>query len=143
VFERLQEAGTIPSERPPREWFCTAAACAYVQQPRDLAGAAKAVLASRSTKRFGPRQGLASGEGSSFPAEISRYAARDAQTALALWRHLERHWPAHERRLFELTSEMGRHGLAVDWEYVRARRLELEQLVEDLPPRCPGGRLRH
>jgi hypothetical protein len=25
---------------------------------------------------------------------------------------------------------MGRHGLAVDWEYVRARRLELEHLVE-------------
>jgi hypothetical protein len=36
-------------------------------------------------------------------------------------------------QLFELTSEMGRHGLAVDWDYVRAKRLELENLVEDLP----------
>jgi DNA polymerase len=32
---------------------------------------------------------------------------------------------------------MGRHGLAVDWEYVRARRLELEQLVEDLAAVLP------
>ena len=44
VFERLQEQGVIPANVRPREWFCTAAASAYVQQPRDLAGAAKAVL---------------------------------------------------------------------------------------------------
>jgi DNA polymerase I-like protein with 3'-5' exonuclease and polymerase domains len=138
VFERLQEQGTIPPNVRPKEWHCTAAACAYVQQPRDLEGAAKAVLGITLCKavRAGAK-GWRPGEGSLFPAEISRYAARDAQTALALWRHLEPHWSAHERRLFELTSEMGRHGLAVDWEYVRARRLELDQLVEDLAATLP------
>ena len=138
VFERLLEQDAIPPNIRPREWHCSAGACAYVQQPRDLAGAAKAVLGVTIEKavRAGTK-GWRPGEGSLFPAEISRYAARDAQTALALWRRLEAHWPAYERRLFELTSEMGRHGLAVDWEYVRARRLELEQLVEDLAAALP------
>jgi DNA polymerase I-like protein with 3'-5' exonuclease and polymerase domains len=138
VFERLQEQGIIPADVKPREWNCTAAASAYVQQPRDLAGAAKAVLGITLDKAVRTRaKGWHPDEGSLFAVEVSRYAARDAQTALALWRRLEPHWPAQERQLFELTSEMGRQGLAVNWESVRAQRLELEQLVEDLSAALP------
>ena len=73
-------------------------------------------------------------------AEISRYAGRDALAALALWNHLERHWPAHERRLFDLTSEMGRHGLAVDWDYVRAKRHRTRGPGRTpWPTPCPGS----
>lgn len=131
VFERLQEQGTIPQAGvAPKEWLCSAALCAYLQLPRDLAGAVQAVFGQTLDK--GPRdraKGNHPTEDCFLAGELSRYAGRDALACLALWNHLERHWPAHERRLFDLTSEMGRHGLAVDWDYVRAKRNELEDLV--------------
>lgn len=139
VFERLQERGTIPKQGVgPKKWFCSAALCAYLQFPRDLAGAVKAVF--KTTLDKSPRdraRGRHPFEDCFLAAEISRYAGRDALACLALWNHLERHWPAHERQLFDLTSEMGRHGVAVAWEYVRAKRAELEALEGDLADALP------
>lgn len=138
VFERLQELGVVPSEIAPASWFCSAALCAYLQLPRDLAGAVKAVFGQTLDK--GPRdraKGRHPTEDYLLAAEISRYAGRDALACLALWNHLERHWPPHERRLFDLTSEMGRHGLAMDWDYIRAKRLELEELGRTLADALP------
>ena len=139
VFERLQELGTIPAaSATAATWVCSAALCAYLQMPRDLAGAVKAVFGETLDK--GPRdraKGRHPTEDCFLAVEISRYAGRDALASLALWNHLERHWPAHERRLFDLTSEMGRHGLAVDREYVRAKRLELEDLAGSIADALP------
>lgn len=138
VFERLRELGTISAGIGPAAWMCSAALCAYLQHPRDLAGAVKAVFGQTLDK--GPRErakGRIPGEDYLLAAEISRYAGRDALACLALWNHLERHWPPHERRLFDLTSDMGRHGLAVDWEYVRAKRLELEDLAGSIADALP------
>jgi len=129
VFQRLQESNWCP-EMEPQQWFCSAALCAYLQLPRDLAGAVKAVFGQTLDK--GPRaraKGTHPTEDYFLAAEISRYAGRDALACSTLWKHLERHWPAQERRLFELTSEMGQRGLAVDWGYVRTKRTELEDLV--------------
>jgi hypothetical protein len=39
------------------------------------------------------------------------YASNDAVMCLALWQEVGPLWPAHERRLFELTCDMGRRGL--------------------------------
>ncbi|MCZ7641344.1 MAG: DNA polymerase [Verrucomicrobia bacterium] len=138
VFERLQELGVVPSEIAPAAWLCSAGLCAYLQLPRDLAGAVKAVFGQTLDK--GPRErakGLVPGEDYLLAAEVSRYAGRDALACLALWNHLGRHWPPHERRLFDLTSDMGRHGLSVDWEYVRAKRLELEDLAGSIADALP------
>ncbi|HNQ88408.1 MAG TPA: DNA polymerase [Verrucomicrobiota bacterium] len=138
VFERLQEQSAVPSGIAPAIWLCSAALCAYLQHPRDLVGAVKAVFGETLDK--GPRErakGRVPGEDYLLAAEISRYAARDALACLALWNHLERHWPPHERRLFDLTSDMGRHGLAVDWAYVRAKRLELEDLAGSIADALP------
>jgi len=137
VFDRLQELAWCP-EIGPREWHCSAALCAFHQLPRDLAGAVKAVFDQTLDKAPRDRaRGRHPSEDCLLAGEISRYAARDASATLALWNHLERHWPPPERRLFELTSEMGRHGLAVDWNYVRARRLELEALTVSLADALP------
>jgi len=139
VFERLRDLDRVPGDTPdPPTWFCTASLCAYLQHPRDLAGAAKAVLGVTLDKSVRTRaRGKVPQDDEAFAHEISEYAARDAQATLVLWNHLGRHWPAHERQLFELTSAMGARGLALDWDYVRARRLELECLVEDLAAALP------
>jgi DNA polymerase I-like protein with 3'-5' exonuclease and polymerase domains len=139
VFERLRELGDIPVDTPdPSVWFCTAALCAYLQHPRSLAGAAEAVLGITLDKSVRTRaMGESPLQGELFGSEISRYAARDAEACLALWFHLERHWPQHERQLFELTSAMGRRGLAVDWHYVSAKSEQLGRLVLDLSSALP------
>lgn len=65
------------------------------------------------------------------------YAASDAEWCLALWNTLQDQWPAHEQRLFELTSAMGRNGLPVDWEYVARNRGELNELTASLAAALP------
>lgn len=44
VFERLQADGIIPESVSPVMWSCTAAMSAFLQAPRDLSGAGKALL---------------------------------------------------------------------------------------------------
>lgn len=130
VFERLQQQGIVPADIELKEWLCSAALCAYLQLPRDLAGAVKAVFGQTLDKAPRDRaKGNHPTEDYLLAAEISRYAGRDALACLALWNHLERHWPAHERRVFDLTSQMGGRGLGVAWDYVRTKRAELEDLV--------------
>jgi hypothetical protein len=142
VFERLRELGAITRETAgPAEWFCSAALCAFLQFPRDLAGAVKAVLGQTLDKAPRSRaKGWNPMEDGFLAVEMRCYAGRDALACLALWNHLERHWPAPERRLFELTSEMGRRGLAVDWDHVRASRLGLQELVTAMSAGLPWDR---
>jgi DNA polymerase len=142
VFERLRELGAIPSDaRGPAEWHCSSALCAFLQLPRDLAGAVKAVFAQTLDKAPRSRaKGWNPMEDGFLAVEMRRYAGRDALACLALWNHQERHWPAHERRLFELTSEMGRRGLCVEWEHVRASRQGLQELVTEMSAGLPWDR---
>jgi hypothetical protein len=134
VFERLQDLGQIPKDRiAPKEWHCTAVLCAFLQFPRDLAGAVKSVFDYTLDKA--PRKkakGVSPVSDELLAREMQLYAAQDAFWCLRLWNHLERHWSEPERKLFELTSEMGRHGLGLNWDYVRAKRKELEVLVESI-----------
>jgi len=142
VFERLRETGAIPSDaRGPAEWHCSAALCAFLQLPRDLAGAVKAVFGHALDKAPRSRaKGWDPMEDGFLAFEMRRYAGRDALACLALWNHLERHWPAHERRLFDLTSAMGRRGLAVDWDHVRASRRGLLELITAMSSGLPWDR---
>jgi hypothetical protein len=143
VFLRLVELGLVGTgaEGTPRptSWHCSAAACAFLQLPRDLAGACRAVfdvVVDKSERKrakgrdCGPDLFGQSEEGAA-------YAATDAEMSLALWQVLEKHWPAHERRLFDLTCEMGRHGVWVDWGYVEACRSELRATVDSLAAALP------
>jgi len=139
VFERLRELRRIPRESFSFPgWYCSAALCAFLQFPRDLAGAVQAVFGDTLDK--GPRdraRGKHPHEDYLLAAEMRRYAGRDALATLALWNHLERHWPPAERWLYHLTSDMGRRGLAVDWDYVRAKRIELEDLAGAIADALP------
>ena len=94
----------------PSKWWCSAAACAFLQLPRDLAGACRAVFGievdkavrRKSKGRDGQngRNGqLGLGIEEVLTGEQLEYAATDAEMSLALWQVLEKHWPVHERRL--------------------------------------------
>lgn len=150
VWERLVETGVIGGSAGtprPTEWHCSAALCAFLQLPRDLAGAARAVFGVEISKEArarskGVEKNLGNGvQGSLFEEKISKtdedYAACDAEMTLALWRELESHWPAHERRLFDLTCDMGGRGVWVDWNYIEKNLTDLNETVEALARALP------
>lgn len=138
VFNRLQESFAIQPYITPSAWWCSAAACAFLQLPRDLAGACKAVLGVEVDK--GVRSASKGVRGCGVPTLFDldlchaekAYAANDAVMCLALWQEVGPLWPAHERRLFELTCDMGRHGLCVDWATVEEKAVELNRRVAEL-----------
>jgi DNA polymerase len=130
VFLRLQEDGVIPQGVRPGVWHCTAAACAFLQYPRDLKGACKGVLGIEVDKSV--RAGLKGQKGaddlfahSGMTAEEEKYTGNDAELCLKLWTALGWRWPEHERALFEATCEMGARGVPVDWGRVEQARAEL------------------
>ena len=136
VWRRLKAEGIIKAHGP-RAWHCTAALAAYLQYPRDLAGAAKAILGVDLDKT--PRL-RAKGKAPDDPEvleELMPYASKDAEVCLAIWQKLERRWPAHERELYRLTSAMGEHGLAIDWAQLEQAKTALAVTIgkirSDLP----------
>lgn len=155
VWERLVAEGDvgIPGQDGPppwRAWHCSAAVCAFLQFSRDLAGAVEEVFGVRLDKSVRAKaRGRSEGRGqrsgqkelnfgdAAFDEEMLLYAARDAVACLALWMRLGEKWPERERRLFDLTCEMGRRGLAMDWSYVEASRLELNRKVGGLKASLP------
>jgi len=166
VFERLLEMGVVKSnaghpagnvyprigipgqDGPPpwRAWWCSAAVCAFLQLPRDLAGAVESVFGMRLDKSVRRKakvkisrrhRGTEDLFGNKVDEEMELYAARDAVACLALWIRLGEKWPARERRLFELTCAMGRRGLAMDWGYVESSRFGLENKVDALKGALP------
>ncbi len=123
VFGRLQAEGTIPAGVAPAAWHDSAAACAYLQYPRDLKGACRGVLGIEVDK--GVRRSLRGqkDDGDLFAAcgmsdEEAAYVANDAVMCLKLWREIGWRWPQHERALFEATCMMARRGVCVDWMMV-------------------------
>ncbi|MCP5524104.1 MAG: hypothetical protein H7A46_21410 [Verrucomicrobiales bacterium] len=138
VYERLCLSSVIPARTAmPRQWHCSAALCAYLQLPRDLAGATAAVFNVTLDKSVRTRQRGKRVNGEPLSPELLNYAARDAGACLALWQKHQSAWPEHERRLFELTSAMGRHGLCLDWSHVHERKQELDALVTELSGKLP------
>ncbi|MDC0300195.1 DNA polymerase [Verrucomicrobia bacterium] len=139
VFERLQSIGKIPEKGiAPQEWQCSAALCAYMQLPRDLAGAVKAVFNHQLDKT--PRRrakGKIPAEDSELDAPMKKYAAQDAHWCLKLWEELATHWSQDERHLYELTAKMGSRGLAINWEYVASNLEKLNSLVSSLRDSLP------
>ena len=133
VFNRLQESFAIHPYIEPLAWRCSAAACAFLQLPRDMAGACQAVFGVEIDKgvRSSSKgvRGADAAQGTLFELDLcadeSEYAATDAVACLALWLEVGHRWPEHERRLFELTCDMGRRGLCIDWGTVASKRQEL------------------
>lgn len=144
VFARLQADGTIPAGVAPAAWHDSAAACAYLQYPRDLKGACRDVLGVEVDK--GVRRSLRGqkGDGDLFGAcgmseEESAYVASDASLCLQLWQEIGWRWPNHERALFEATCAMARRGVRVDWGMVANAIAGLGRVVGECRKAIPWG----
>ena len=139
VLERLQRDGVIPKHIAPAVWHCSAAACAFLQLPRDLEGACSAVLGEAPDKSF--RKALKGRHDndlfSSLDAEETAYVTQDAVLCWRLWQAVGSRWPERERLLFELTASMGSHGLCVDWQSLDAERQRLSDLCGSLQRDIP------
>ena len=139
VFERLQRDGVIPCSIAPAAWHCSAAACAFLQLPRDLKGACAALLGEVPDKAF--RKALKGRHDNdlfdALDAEETAYATQDAVLCWRLWQQVGPRWPERERRLFELTVSMGAHGLCVDWQQLDAERSRLADLCAALQRDIP------
>jgi DNA polymerase len=139
VFARLQRDGVIPKIIAPSAWHCSAAACAFLQLPRDLKGACSAVLGEEPDKSF--RKALKGRHDNdlfdALDAEETAYATQDAVLCWRLWQSVGHRWPERERRLFDLTCEMGERGLAVDWTRLEQERQRLSDLCNSLQRDIP------
>ncbi len=146
IYHGLTRMNTDAFGVGPSHWWCSAGVCAFLQLPRDLAGAVDEVFGVRldkgvRSKAAGKFSRRHRGTGDLFREEADEemlvYAAKDAVACLALWLRLGETWPERERRLFEVSCEMGRRGLAMDWGYVEASRVELIGQVEGLKASLP------
>jgi DNA polymerase len=135
VWRRLTADGIIQS-RGPRAWHCTAALAAYLQYPRDLASAAKAILNVHLDKTPRSRAKGKTNDPSLLQSLIP-YAAKDAEACLAIWTRLERYWPPEERKLCRLTSAMGEHGVAIDWEALDQAQAALRTTIAEATAALP------
>ena len=136
---RLQtKAGGLAGMPRPTQWHCTAGLCAYLQYSRDLAGAVLEVFGVEVSKEQRVKsKGRHAQKQLWIENDDLAYAAGDAEWCLALWQELSGQWPAHERRLFELTSAMGERGLPMDWETVDTNIHDLNALVTSLSGALP------
>ena len=130
VFQRLQKDGVIPSNVRPSRWLCTAALSAYLQAPRDLAGAAKQLCGLSLDKTARDRMKGKDARQLMLTDEVEQYARHDAEACHAIWKNHGHRWPEPERRLAEITMEMGDYGLAVDGQALDNAIRKLTALIE-------------
>ncbi len=139
VFEKMVEDGQVGAEHRPSMWWCSASASAFLQLPRDLAGAVNAVFNITLDKGVRSRQSGKHWDSGLFglDPEVIQYAALDAIACRALWLAIEKYWPRQERQLFEITAQIGRRGINVEWAYVEASIVQLTAVIESCKAMLP------
>jgi DNA polymerase len=115
-------AATVPGVSAPEfpHWYCTANLAVYLQAPRSLQDAARALLGVDVSKEYrAMMKGKHVNELMAYDLETVRKAGlADARTCLEIWKRYGREWPLHERNLALMTFQMANRGVCVDWEMV-------------------------
>lgn len=122
VFKRLQQDGVIPKDLG-NEWVCTADLSVYFQGPRDLKGAAFALLGMTISKAYREKAKGRTGAqivASVDSSEISLAGADDAVVCYGLAEKYLPLWPAEERELSRLNRHACWRGVQFDREGVKA-----------------------
>jgi hypothetical protein len=134
VFKRARELGICPADVEPAGWLDTAAACAYLGLPRDLAGAVRELFGVAIDKSV--RDRMAGAQPDLFD-NTAGYAAGDSYWAWRIWERVGPHWPESERRLLELTHAMGDYGVRIDVTAARTAAADLAAVVASLEASTP------
>lgn len=121
VYNRCVEVGQIKPHagRHPRpsEWQCTADMSAFLQAPRNLAGAAPALINRRVDKgmrTWMKNKTWADAVAAGKDKELLQYALDDSLLADEIWATHQAKWPQWERDMAAVTRKQGQRGLHVD-----------------------------
>ena len=133
VIDRLKELGVVPKCCTPSVIYDVLDLSRYLQQPGNLAGAAKALLGVTRSKavRTAMKGKLPSDLTEEKRVALYQYAQDDADDTLALWIDHGDKWPEWERELSRHNREMGRKGLPVNLVMLEAHLSTLKSLLFD------------
>lgn len=139
VYNRLVEQGRVPKVSIP-EWHCTANLSSYLCNRRSLDQAVSFLFnqdLSKGMRNWMSGKSWADAIAAGKAEAMLEYARRDAYWCWRIWNDNESRWPAHERKLSELTIRNGMKGIKVNQEllvtYIHACERELIALAELLP----------
>ena len=139
VIDRLKEQGVVPKCCIPSEVFDVLDLARYLQQPGNLAGAAKALLGVARSKavRTAMKKKLPRDLSAEKQTALLQYAQDDADDTLALWLQHGDKWPEWERELSRLNRNMGRKGLPIDLPTLEKHLASLKTLLFDTRAQIP------
>lgn len=138
VFKRLKELNIIPSFVQPLKWYCTRSASAYFQLPLSLndvyfhlfnVSLDKSIRTSMCGKRYQDFFEL--------PNHILEYAKMDAKACYQVWRKIEKYWPENERKLKQISDDMGDFGVNLDIDYLEKSKIILNQEIQNILDKLP------
>lgn len=138
VFQRLVRDSRIPNVQP-SEWVDTADLAAFCGYPRSLKLAVQTMLGVAISK--GTRDSMKGKRWHEmtpeFKAEVEQYALGDSEWCLKLWQEYGDQFPQSERRLSQLTREMGWRGVRIDVERVERHIQQLKLLCWGAESKIP------
>ena len=132
AFDQLAYLRLGASGGGPAEWHCTADLAAYLQAPRNLAGACRELMGVSVDKSARDRmKGVRWSDLNEIGrAEMREYGQRDADLCLQLWTRYADQWPDRERRLSEHGRRMMMAGLPVNRQKIVDGVASLQRAVD-------------
>ena len=132
VLARLVRDGVIPADINFAGGGCTANLSCYLGAPRNLAGAAKALLdvdVSKDLRAWMKGRSWQDAVDAGRDGELREYVLRDAQSCFDLWQRHSHLWPEQERELAHLTMTMGWRGVRIDGERTQQAAHSLDRVM--------------
>lgn len=139
VWQRLLELGKVKEGEDPAEWHCTANLCAYLQAPRSLKDAMKALYNLEMSKDV--RDDMKGLKYRLIPPSAreawDEYALVDSEYCLRLWNDYSPCWPESERKISFYTIMDGYRGINVDWDGLEDAQKAMQratfEALDDIP----------
>ena len=133
VTGRLRELGIIPEHIEFKGPFDTADMAPYLNAPRNLAGASKALLGKVMSKKT--RSDM---KGKTYQDmvdegrldELLKYGGTDAQNTYELWKNCGHLWPAKEQEISRLNFGSLQYGVKVNRQYASETCAAMEREIE-------------
>ncbi len=137
-FEEAFLRNKLPAWHQPAEWVDTADLGAYCDQGRSLADVMLNLFGKERDKAIrSAAKGKLPEKGTPAFDEMVEYVSEDSTDSLRIAEKCLRFWPKHERRISQLTLEMGKRGLAVDDERIREATVSLRTLLAETESKIP------
>ena len=142
VWDKLVELGQVPGDFEPEEWHCTANLCAYIQAPRNLKAAVKALFNIEMSKDV--RDEMKGMRYKLLPRNVQEsweeYAMIDSEYCLRIWNTFSNRWPENERKISFYTIMDGFRGVNVDWDFLEEAQRKMQEVIFEANSAIPWVR---